>query len=703
MANQGGFQAPGAPSRATNFPENFQIYTFDGFAGLNTKPTRPAIQDQEMSYCDNFMPLGPSNLRALYDVGTAIFTAASGLSVPFFNFANIADTPVCMIVQSDGSIVQVNTSTLASSTIAGTGTIISPNAAVGVSQWGSQYILVTAPQTNGYFIWDGTLFYQAGTLGPAVNLTNTGFDYTSQPKITAIGGHGSGAAFTSVLGSGGSITSIALSAPGTGYTATDYVTLAFSSGGSGGQTATAIANVSGGIVTSITLTSGLGTAGGLGYNGTTLVSIRGGGGFGATALAVVTSSNASISSVTVNAGGQGYSSSPTVVFADPNNPVAQANVPIMPFGVQGSCLETFTSRVWLGNGAAPVTPPPKSLVNFGAPGSPSDFSAADGAGSFVSTDSFLRVGIHSLKQSNGFLYLIGDSSVNYISGVTTSGNPPVTTFSNQNVDPQIGSPWPNSVQVYGRSVVFANTFGVHAMYGGAVQKVSTPLDGIYTTVASAGVIPSLGGITPSGAVAIINGIHVYMLLLPIIDPRTQLQRNALLCWDGTKWWTAGPSVVLKFIASQEINSVLTAYGTDGTSIYPLFNTASSNITKAVKSKLWDTPHYLYQKHSVTVRGLLQSTTQPLTSFTLSVDTENGSTPFTGNNTLVATWQNSFGQPAVWVNNLGQNAVWQVTGVSNFLNPIDATGVLMGLTLTTTTPDLVVISLAIDNQQYQAQT
>ena len=48
---------------------------FDKFDGLNTQPTRPGIEDQQMFICDGFFPLGPKNLRTLPDVGPAIFSA----------------------------------------------------------------------------------------------------------------------------------------------------------------------------------------------------------------------------------------------------------------------------------------------------------------------------------------------------------------------------------------------------------------------------------------------------------------------------------------------------------------------------------------------------------------------------------------------------------------------------------------------------
>ena len=37
------------------------------------------------------------------------------------------------------------------------------------------------------------------------------------------------------------------------------------------------------------------------------------------------------------------------------------------------------------------------------------------------------------------------------------------------------------MQLYSRNIVFANTQGIHVLYGGAVRKVSAPLDGFYPT------------------------------------------------------------------------------------------------------------------------------------------------------------------------------------------------------------------------------
>jgi hypothetical protein len=616
-----------------------------------------------------------------------------------FAFGNITSNPIAMVFLSDGSIQQVNTQTLAVTAVAPVSTIANPTNNIGLSQWGSQYILMAAPQTNGYFIWDGTLLYEAGTLGPSTQITSDGNTYTSQPNMRGVGGLGFGAAFAATVTSSGALSNISLTATGTSYGATDVVMIAFSGGGAGtSATAIIVASLSGvsGSVGALTVLTG-----GSGYTpaGATL-SLQGGGGIGATATATVAFSGGPITGATIVNAGLGYLYPPTVVVTDANNPVAQATVPIMPFGVQGTALETYNSRVWTANGAAPVTPPQRNLQNFSAPGIPSDFNPSDGAGTYLNNNSFARVGYYGLKQSNGFLYEIGDSSVDYISGVQTTGTPPITTFNNQNIDPQVGSPWASTVQVFSRAIVFANPFGVHALYGGAVQKISNQLDGIFTSLPITGNPPTINGIQPSAAVAVVFGIHIYCILLPVIDTYTGETVNKIFCWDGQLWFSYQPSVPLIQIASQEINSVLTAYGTDGTNIYPLFATPSTAIQKVVQSKQWDNPSYLMIKQVQRILGLLKD--DNIDNFNVSVDTENGSVTVSLTNGKPATWLNNQGQSATWYNNAGQVATWYAAGNPFFIKAIDATGVITGLTFYTNAEDMTLISLMLTGRQMESQ-
>src|SRR5213079_1076266 len=119
-----------------------------------------------------------------------------------------------------------------------------------------------------------------------------------------------------------------------------------------------------------------------------------------------------------------------------------------------TAIEVFQTRVWIANGA---------VVSYSGPLNGANFSGAVGGGAFTGTDSFLRNKYTAIRQANGFLYVFGDSSINVISNVQTSGSPLSTTFNNQNVDPQVGTPWPNSVQAFGRGLVFANQSGVYAL------------------------------------------------------------------------------------------------------------------------------------------------------------------------------------------------------------------------------------------------
>lgn len=596
MADSG--QLPAAPPQTPGFPSNPQALVFEGFNGLNTKPVRNDIKDDECYILDGFMPIGSSNARVLPDVGAPVYTASGSITIISYYFANISRTPIAVVLQSDGSVEQVNTITAVVTQIMPPGTITTPANGIGVSQAsGNMFVLIVAPQTNGYWVWNGTILAGAGALAPMVIVTNGGSGYTSIPTVSTSGGSGSGAAFTASI-SGGSVISVAVTNPGHGWLATDTVTLVFSGGGG---------------------TSAAGT------------------------------------------------------------------VTLMPFGVQGTVIETYVGRAWVGNG-------PK--VSFTSPESVTDFSTTDGGGTIISQDSFLRVGFYGLKQANGFLYLLGDSSMNTISGVTTSGtSPPVTTFSNQNVDPQIGTPWKDTVQVFSRNIVFANSFGIHVSYGGAVTRISAPLDGIYTSV------PNIGSFVPSSAVAAIFGIQCYMMLYPVVDQYSGQKVNKLLMWDGKKWWTSQQGVTLIYIANQEINSVLTAWGTDGKSIYPLFQNPSNNFTRVAQSRLWATPGYFFTKTATRLFGLFYfSQFNGVT--TVNVDKEYGTSyPVTVTQPAVI-WVNHLSQTVTWENSLNQVVIFTASGYGILASQVSQWGALLGLTVVTTDSDVTLSSLTLFTQIFQ---
>ena len=159
------------------------------------------------------------------------------------------------------------------------------------------------------------------------------------------------------------------------------------------------------------------------------VTFSGGGGSGAGATVVLTPT--SIASVVVSSTGQFYTSLPAVEVSAGANNSAYATVDLMPYGISGSAMETFLSRVWIVNPATQPfsTIPPGNLWFYSAPGSIWDFATSDGGGSSVNTDSFLQTQYVNVRQSSGYLYFFGNGSVSVLSNVNTSGSPATTTVS----------------------------------------------------------------------------------------------------------------------------------------------------------------------------------------------------------------------------------------------------------------------------------
>lgn len=637
---------------------------FEVFNGCNNNTTRPGVTDDQMYWCDGYMPIGARNLRTLYGIGPVSYTA-SGTTVVFFDFVNIGSTPYMVVFLADGSVVAVNTTSLVPTTVLTAGTITAPSiTTVGMTQWGNEYLIIVADQTDGYWVWDGALAFEAGQIAPVVEIVSVGGGYgTVTPTLTVIGGSGTGASLAASI-SYGQLVSVSVVNGGSGYLATDEVSVAIvptPTGGSGGSVSVTgtLVGTGNGSVSGITI-----IAGGTNYTTPTLTFSR----VNTTvpAQAVVTSVvNGTISAVSLtNSGvyvvtGSFGTIKPTVVITDAGV-AATVSIHLMPFGVQGHAAETYSGHVWVADGAT---------MYYSAPGAVDDFATSNGGGNFTANDSNLKVQYTQLISANGFLYLIADSSVSYISGVQTTGTPPVTSFTNQNADPEVGSPYPQSVIPFGRNVLMANSYGVHAIMGGAVRKVSEMMDGVYSTVAS------FGGLQLASAQATIFGNRVWMVLVKLVDPVSGSTVNKILMWDGgEKWWATSQEIEVSYIKHQEINSVITAYGTNGTVIHPMFQQASGSLSKVVQSRLYDAPGGApFRKASSRYWSMNQyySTVSP--NIMVSVDNENGTqTPFT------------------------------ITGPSSigfFVSPPNTTaqsGVLTGLTIRTSAADMSLISALLQD-------
>jgi hypothetical protein len=224
---------------------------------------------------------------------------------------------------------------------------------------------------------------------------------------------------------------------------------------------------------------------------------------------------------------------------------------------------------------------------------------------------------------------------------------------------------------------------VFVSYGGAVTKISDQLDGIYAT----GPIFALQGNFTSAIADLYSVLRVYMLLLPIVDPVTGALENKLLMWDEKKWTTASQDKSLTFVTSQEINSVITAWGTDGTQIFPLFKQPNANLTKTFQTKLWSMPAYFFQKQMLRMLGIIKDFSGFGGTLSITSDSEsNSSSPISVPVTGLS--------PS---NPFGVGSRYQVFGPV----PIGNQGRMLGLTVSTQAEDMCVMSITMVDQIFES--
>jgi hypothetical protein len=537
----------------------------------------------------------------------------------------------------------------------------------------------------------------------AIGIDDGGAEFTSVPLVSIVGGGGAGATAVIEL-AGTSIASIELNGGGSNYT-TPVVTI---TDPTGDGTAAATANLGGagvGPILSITLTNG-----GNGYTNPSVAitdSASTGSGAGATAFLTPTT----IAGVVVSAIGQYYTSVPTVQVALPGSgtDAASATVDLMPFGVSGSAMETFLSRVWI---VDPATQPFAVLpaggnYSFSAAGSFIDFASSDGGGFGSNADDFLQSKYNNIRQTSGYLYFMGNGSVSVVSNVQTSGSPSVTTYNYQNVDPQSGIAWRDTLSPFGRSLLFANSLGIFGLYGGAVTKVSGKIDQLFTNA----IFPDNGGIIPSSAVADIYSVKHYLTLMTVLQTVPALSgsgaeiggpvvRNVMVTWNEKDWTISSQSLGLTSIGTQQIDSDFHAWGTDGTRLFPLFTTPSSKLLKR-----WDTKIYGGD------RMFIQKTA--LATWLAAQDNSSGAAGISGNLTLNVSGLALFpkipaaSQPPL-VNGLYQTFNLQ----PSFLSPAPGWGlwgtsmggvhfVMAGLIFISASPDFTIANIAFGYNEEQA--
>lgn len=608
--------------------------------------------------------------------GTAYITSGSVSSVTVTNGGTNYRYPPGLTIQGGGGAGATALALLTPTAIAN----------IDVTNGGSGYyhapqIIIDPPQSGTQATATATV--NAGSI-TGITITNAGSGYTRQPEVTIIPD------WRDTSG----VTSIGVNDPGSGYSADVTVTLS-----GGGATVDAVAYA---LINSNKLASVVVAYPGYGYTSAPTVTITGGGGSGAKATAFIASGASSsnvqpaaatvnlvpvpIGSVQMQATGSGYTSTPGIMIAPGANNAAYATVSLMPYGVSGAAIESYASRAWFAHPHQKTSyKKTGDVLNISAPSNLSNFATSSGGLIYTSNSPVLRSAYTALKTVGDFLYVIGDSSVDVISNVQTNGNPSSTTFNENNTDPQIGTSWPYTVQDFSRTALFANALGVYGLYGGSVTKVSEKMDDIFSAAAFP---PTAGALTPSGAVAEIYEKKTYLLLMTVFDPLVSQYRNVMLEWDEKEWGVASQTIVPIFIGTEMSNSVPSAWGTDGTTLFPMFSTPSASLTKKFSTKLYGARHFPMVQQSMSIHAMTTDKSSGATGVILSGTIDNEETIYALSSSLnfgVAAQSNA--TPIVSID-AGSGSI----GGSVF-------GCYLGLTLSSTSEDFELNHLSFGYRLY----
>ena len=648
------------------------------FKGIDTKANRTAIEKDEFYWLENAMPVGSGNLRITPQSTTV--NNASGNAVVFSNAvtyltgANITDDYL-VAAESNGAMQYFDLTSLSGGNIAAAGTFT--GSGISTAQYQNTNLFIGDP-VKGLYEWDGGNLVAIGSIG-VIGITNPGAGYTAAPDVIIGAPNQTGgiqATAVATITTANTVNTVVLTNAGSGYTSPPSITI---TGGGATTNATAIAQ----LTTFATGTvSVLINSGGFGYgaNGSFYVTFTGGGGSGANGTAIV-SGNA-VTQVIMNNLGSGYTSAPTVSFANGYTANVTANATATAIVNTNGIVDvaTFSGRVWV---AAGRTVYASSAV------SPTDFSSVS-AVAFNLTDSTLHGNIQAILSANNFLYIFGDDSINVFSNlqVTSTGS---TVFTNTNVSASIGSKRIYAIFPYFRSVLFLNDYGVYALVGSTTTKISDPLDGIF---------PYIDFTKPvTAGQALLNNIlcAVFNFYVNSSCPFGFGGSRYIQAVFFEKKWFITYQGQIQYVTSAPIGGKVNLYGTNtSNALYLFYNSTTASIPSYIQTALQDMGDPIRTKQAL--KFGVEATLTNGGQFNVTVDSEQGSSPTYSLSDTGVYWLNNSSQVISWVNNSGTVIQWLlVTGYYLYKSDALQYGKYLGLTMTSNNAGFVVNTFEFEHE------
>ena len=644
------------------------------FRGLDTQANRTAIKEDEFSWIENVQPIGYANLKVIPNYSTV---SSSGNTVVWANTAttlssaNIKLNDYAVAFQADGSAQYYNATTGAVGNMAAAGTF--SGAGMQVAQWKNERLLILDP-SKGYYSWDGNNVVNIGSVG-IIAVTNGGSGYTNVPTVTISAPNDTNGTQANAVATvlSGVVQTVSLNDGGSGYYANSVPTVTIAGGGGSGATAIA------GVITFATGTaSAVVVSGGTGYTNAanTVITFSGGGGTGAAGTAVL--KGGQILEVIITNPGSGYTNAANLVVTASGGGGTGAVLKGIVNSDTNVGIASFSGRVWIAAGRT---------IYYSAVNSYTDFTSVS-AGSFVLTDETLHGNIQQILSANNFLYIFGDDSINVISNVNVNTNG-ITLFTNTNVSASVGSKRPYAIFPYFRSVLFLNDYGVYALVGSTTSKLSDPLDGIF---------PNIDFTYPiyAGQV-LINNILCAAFNFRYYDAVfTQSYRYIQAVFFEKKWFLTSQGNNLAYITSIPLGGKITLFGTDGTTLYQLYQSTSAAITSRIQTALLPMGDPIRTKQALKMG--IEATATNASSITMSatIDSESGSSPPYILTSLV-TWINNNLQTVAWTNNSSATIGWGQIGYALYKTDASQYGKYLGITVTSSNPGFTVNGFEFEHE------
>ena len=727
--------------------KNYQVVK--AFKGLNTRPNRTALDNEEFAWLENVQPIGFGNLKA---VGTSSTVQVSGSALAWANTVssiyscNIKNVDYIVAFEADGRAEYLKMDTLTKGTLATAGTFSASG--VRMKQWKNDRAIISDP-SKGYFTWNAIDLISVGSVG-SVGITATGSGYTTPPDVTVSSPNQANGVQATIVASisnaASTITNISITSGGSGYTSFPSVTIAAPTSPYGVQAQAVVTSITSGAVSSIQITNpgyGYSTApsvtfssgsaaatavigsglvsslsitnAGSGYTSAPTISFSGGGGSGAAAVAgpltfktgtigiLVTTSGtgySSVPSVVIDAapsggtnaaataivfGGQvtqvivtnpgaGYTTVPNVSFSG-GSPTTAATATALLTSDSLSDVSSFQGRVWLSQGRT---------VFYSAAGQYNDFISIS-AGNVQITDDTLHSNISALISANNFLYVFGDDSINVFSDVrvTTTGN---TLFTNTNVSASTGSVYYDGIFPYFRSLLFINDYGIFALIGATVSKISDALDGVFPLIDFSQPI--------SGGQVLVNNILCAAFNVYYNDPVAGTRPIQLVFFD--KKWFVTSQGTLKHVTPVSTAKKLYLYGTGNTNLLSLYSDSTSSINTTIKSALWPMQDTIRTKQAL--KFGIEVTSNTTAVLNVTVDSETNTSPtYVVSNTIY--WTNNLGATIPWINSSFATIPWAGgSGYQLYKSDAQQYGKYLGLTITSSQPSFTLNTMEMEYEQ-----